>query len=781
MWTAQTIAVAVHLPYHAWTENLQKVVIGLGTLAHSTVLLAVQTDGTESAYFYVLLILFSIIICLTMVRRKLPCFRRAVKAVERQEALEAFEALQAMNAMEASRVRAGSKAGLLSPGDHDEPSSVISRTTRFSTGATRSRVKVAPSEMVELSKRGRSSTDVDESGSTDPPEHVLERDPLALEREVARLARLAASAMRDASKRACALPSSLLHLLCHALDDCQTVEALSSRELARIVADAIDEYERAAVKRIEELRMETDDDNDAAKDDEAFVPTLTAPLRLKISQHLTTRINEWAEVAHVLRDGASGGSHSTVHVLGRAPPRASALLASAVESLEASEEFATGLPSIGGVDLASSLVSHLRAVEGDGGGVFVSVLLQLSCEAKASARLWSDVERTFRRQKDERHAATAERALPPPVTDDIITQIEREEDDEAAFESLRTGAVRLAADRLEQARQTDDAPLVEKLVSIHRDLLDPTCFDDATPIPTAPLTADDAALVASLQEGRSDSERVRRILHRALQNEPLARLLRLATSERSHSLARVLASLRASEVSREDEQRLRQARRNLGLSPAPLVPRTLSPLQTPITPNTPTTTTPNCFLPSPTLAARRTPDLASLRAPSTHARTTPLPPLRLAASYATANSPVLTAAVPLSRSHSSSHSRSPRSPVSSRPVSRESLVRLVPARVQLRARSSSSSGLGGGGGGGGAELAPEENSLNSPSDDTNEHVRPQQQRRHRHHHHAAAASMSAVMPLIQGSPLTGAVPAIASDLPTDLQAPPQARASLTPR
>lgn len=50
---------------------MQKVVIGLGTLAHSTLLLAVQSDGQKSGYFYALLAVFSILVLIILGRRQL--------------------------------------------------------------------------------------------------------------------------------------------------------------------------------------------------------------------------------------------------------------------------------------------------------------------------------------------------------------------------------------------------------------------------------------------------------------------------------------------------------------------------------------------------------------------------------------------------------------------------------------------------------------------------------------------------------------------------------------
>lgn len=80
LWAVHTLIIAVQLPFEAWTVNARKIFISLATLAHSTVLLAVQSDGSKSTFLFVLLALFSALVVLLLVRRRIPrwcgCARR---------------------------------------------------------------------------------------------------------------------------------------------------------------------------------------------------------------------------------------------------------------------------------------------------------------------------------------------------------------------------------------------------------------------------------------------------------------------------------------------------------------------------------------------------------------------------------------------------------------------------------------------------------------------------------------------------------------------------------
>jgi hypothetical protein len=71
-WTALTLATAAELPYEALSDNARKVAIGVATLAHSTLLLAVQTGGRRSAFFFLLLALLVLLVLSLLFRRQIP-------------------------------------------------------------------------------------------------------------------------------------------------------------------------------------------------------------------------------------------------------------------------------------------------------------------------------------------------------------------------------------------------------------------------------------------------------------------------------------------------------------------------------------------------------------------------------------------------------------------------------------------------------------------------------------------------------------------------------------
>jgi uncharacterized membrane protein YgcG len=81
IWTAQLLCTLLWLPYADWRMNLKNVVVGFGSLAHSVVLLGLQTDGSTSALFFVLLIFFLPLLALLCVRgrvaKALPCLGMA--------------------------------------------------------------------------------------------------------------------------------------------------------------------------------------------------------------------------------------------------------------------------------------------------------------------------------------------------------------------------------------------------------------------------------------------------------------------------------------------------------------------------------------------------------------------------------------------------------------------------------------------------------------------------------------------------------------------------------
>jgi hypothetical protein len=78
MWSLVAAGTAIYIPFSSWLDNFKKVSIGLATLAHSTMLLAAQTDGTRSTQFFLLLGCFTFITLLLLCRQffiKLPCMK----------------------------------------------------------------------------------------------------------------------------------------------------------------------------------------------------------------------------------------------------------------------------------------------------------------------------------------------------------------------------------------------------------------------------------------------------------------------------------------------------------------------------------------------------------------------------------------------------------------------------------------------------------------------------------------------------------------------------------
>ena len=76
-WAALTVATAVQLPYASLHDNARKVAIGMATLAHSAILLAAQSGGPRSAYLFLLLALFVLLVLALLFRRQIPLWAAA--------------------------------------------------------------------------------------------------------------------------------------------------------------------------------------------------------------------------------------------------------------------------------------------------------------------------------------------------------------------------------------------------------------------------------------------------------------------------------------------------------------------------------------------------------------------------------------------------------------------------------------------------------------------------------------------------------------------------------
>jgi hypothetical protein len=85
MWSCSTLLTAVYLPFSHWSVNAKNVLLGLGSLAHSTTLLGAQHAGTQSSYFWLLLAAFALIVVMLLVRERLARALPCLKIVRRKE------------------------------------------------------------------------------------------------------------------------------------------------------------------------------------------------------------------------------------------------------------------------------------------------------------------------------------------------------------------------------------------------------------------------------------------------------------------------------------------------------------------------------------------------------------------------------------------------------------------------------------------------------------------------------------------------------------------------
>lgn len=80
--SVETFIVAAELPHILFRDNVRRVVVNLVTMAHSIAMLAMQSSGTRSRYFYGLLSLFAVCsIFLTIRQRLAAAARAAIRAI----------------------------------------------------------------------------------------------------------------------------------------------------------------------------------------------------------------------------------------------------------------------------------------------------------------------------------------------------------------------------------------------------------------------------------------------------------------------------------------------------------------------------------------------------------------------------------------------------------------------------------------------------------------------------------------------------------------------------
>lgn len=77
MSACQALFLAVELPYRKFADNATKLLISLAQLAHTALMLAIQSGGTSSGFFIAVLVMFAVVMLLLLSRKKikLPCGR----------------------------------------------------------------------------------------------------------------------------------------------------------------------------------------------------------------------------------------------------------------------------------------------------------------------------------------------------------------------------------------------------------------------------------------------------------------------------------------------------------------------------------------------------------------------------------------------------------------------------------------------------------------------------------------------------------------------------------
>ena len=68
LWSLQLLVIALFLPYDSLKRNVQNVLVGFATLAHSAVFLGVQKGGANSGFMVALLIVFGLLLCFMLFR-----------------------------------------------------------------------------------------------------------------------------------------------------------------------------------------------------------------------------------------------------------------------------------------------------------------------------------------------------------------------------------------------------------------------------------------------------------------------------------------------------------------------------------------------------------------------------------------------------------------------------------------------------------------------------------------------------------------------------------------
>ena len=95
LWGMNLLLVSLYLPYDSLARNVQNVLVGFATLAHSAIFLAVQHGGANSNYMMGLMSIFALILLILLFREKLAVGVPWLKVVRRTDMKKQEEIIQA--------------------------------------------------------------------------------------------------------------------------------------------------------------------------------------------------------------------------------------------------------------------------------------------------------------------------------------------------------------------------------------------------------------------------------------------------------------------------------------------------------------------------------------------------------------------------------------------------------------------------------------------------------------------------------------------------------------
>jgi hypothetical protein len=194
MWALSTLLTAAYLPFSHWSVNAKNVLLGLGSLAHSTSLLGAQQAGTQSSYFWLLLAAFALIVLVLLVRERLARALPWLKIVRRKELVR-----QRALAIRASGDRTPS------PNSSPEPS-VTPRSSRIDSIGHEDEQEEKKKEEVEMAVRVAEEADDEAEAAAEVAGAAAAIDDaaVAVSADAAEAAAAATIALPDSSRESSA-------------------------------------------------------------------------------------------------------------------------------------------------------------------------------------------------------------------------------------------------------------------------------------------------------------------------------------------------------------------------------------------------------------------------------------------------------------------------------------------------------------------------------------------------------------------------------------------------